>query len=126
MAGSKIKILIVEDEFIFALDTKNTLLSLGYDVIGITSNFNDTIDCVKQKKPDLVLMDIIIKGDLDGIETAKYIQENFNINSLFLTAYSDSQTKKKVMALNPIGLMFKPLNDKQFREIMLSFKKEKT
>jgi DNA-binding NarL/FixJ family response regulator len=121
MPEPKIKIMIVEDEIIFALDTKVTLQKMGYEVTGINSNYNDAIDCVKRNRPDLVLMDINIKGGINGIETARYLNEVYSIPSLFLTAYHDNETRKKVSQVHSIGILFKPLDDLKFQEAMQDF-----
>lgn len=121
MDNPKLKIMIVEDEVIFALDTKTTLQKMGYEVTGIASNFNDTAACVERNKPDLLLMDINIKGSVNGIDTAKYFMEAHNIPSLFLTAYNDKETREKVSLIHSAGILFKPLDDIQFREIMQNF-----
>jgi DNA-binding NarL/FixJ family response regulator len=124
MENPKLKIMIVEDEVIFALDTKNTLQKLGYEVTGIASNYNDTVACVERNKPDLMLMDISIKGSINGIDTAKYLMEVHKIPSLFLTAYNDNETREKVSLIHSIGILFKPLDDIQFREIMQDFEQK--
>jgi DNA-binding NarL/FixJ family response regulator len=119
-----LKVMIVEDEIIFALDTKVTLQKMGYEVTGISSNFNDAIDCVKRSKPDLVLMDINIKGKTNGIETARYLKEVYNIPSLFLTAYHDRETREKISQVHSIGILFKPLDDRKFQEVLEDFTKK--
>ncbi len=125
MNSKKLKILIVEDEFIFALDTKSTLEELGYEVAGMETNFDDTIALVEETKPDLMLMDINIKGDVDGIQTAQYINELYHIPSLFLSAYNDEETCGKVSQVNSLGLLTKPLDDKEFQEVMNTFRQSR-
>jgi DNA-binding NarL/FixJ family response regulator len=119
----QLKIMIVEDEFIFALDTKNTLQQMGYEVTGISGNYKGAIKSVEHNKPDLVLMDINIKGSVNGIETAKYLMEVHKIPSLFLTAYNDNETREKVSQVNSIGILSKPLDDVKFLELMYKFEK---
>jgi two-component system, response regulator PdtaR len=119
----QLKIMIVEDEYIFALDTKNTLQQMGYEVTGISSNYYGAVESAAHNKPDLVLMDINIKGDVNGIDTSKYLLRVHNIPSLFLTAYNDEATIQKLSQVHSIGVMFKPLDDVKFTEIMYRFEK---
>jgi DNA-binding NarL/FixJ family response regulator len=71
-----------------------------------------------------MLMDISIKGSINGIDTAKYLMEVHKIPSLFLTAYNDNETREKVSLIHSIGILFKPLDDIQFREIMQDFEQK--
>ena len=75
----KINIFIVEDESIVAKDIQNSLIKLGYKVVGIANNGNDAIERIIELTPDLVLMDIMIKGDLTGIDVSEKIKEKINI-----------------------------------------------
>lgn len=119
--GNRLKILIVEDEYIFALDTKQTLLMLGYEVTAIKSSFGGAVVDVEQNKPDLVLMDVQIKGMKDGIETARYLKEKYNVPSLFLTAFTDPETLARISCASPIGVLSKPLDDTKFKEMIHRF-----
>jgi two-component system, response regulator PdtaR len=121
MTDSKLKILIVEDECIFALDLKFKLFELGYEVTGIATNYRDAVSNAQTYAPDLALMDINIKGPVKGIETAKYLKENYSIPSLFITANSDEETLAKVLELEPLGLMSKPLDELSFEVILHEF-----
>ena len=83
------KILIVEDEFIVANDIRNSLHSMGYVVTGIAASGEKAIRKAELEKPALVLMDIMLRGEMNGIEAAKQIHSQFNIPVVFLTAYAD-------------------------------------
>ncbi|MEX0773651.1 MAG: response regulator [Balneolales bacterium] len=107
------KILIVEDEFILAQDIKNRLSALNYDVIGLCSNGNDALDKTHQHNPDLVLMDIRLEGDKDGIETADQIQKEMDIPVVFLSAYADKETVKRARMSEPMGYLIKPVEEKE-------------
>lgn len=72
---SKVKIMIVEDESIVAVDIKRTLIGLGYEVTAIADTGEEAISSACEQKPDLILMDIVLKGDIDGIEAASKISE---------------------------------------------------
>lgn len=107
------KIMIVEDESIVALDLKNKLQKLGYAVTGRAKNGLDAINKVEENCPDLALMDIRIKGDMDGIETAERIQAQFDIPIIYLTAHSDEATLKRAKLTKPAGYLIKPFEDRE-------------
>jgi CheY-like chemotaxis protein len=86
---SKANILIVEDEQIIALDIQNSLEDSGYVVVGRADRGDDAIKKTGELQPDLILMDINIKGEMDGIEAAERIRTQFNLPVIFLTAFSD-------------------------------------
>ncbi|MDQ7054267.1 MAG: response regulator [candidate division KSB1 bacterium] len=86
------RVLIVEDENIVALDIQNRLQRLGYEVVGVASSGELAIRVALDTRPDLLLMDIRLKGKMDGIEAAKAIIKQLQIPVVYLTAYADSQT----------------------------------
>lgn len=112
------KILIVEDEGIVAVQTKLTLMSLGYDVLPIAISGNSAIDLAGQHCPDLVLMDIKLRGKLDGVDAAMRIISQMNIPVIFVTAHSDEHTLARARATNPIGILNKPVEEYQLREAL--------
>lgn len=105
MAGKKI--LIVEDETVEALDIKKMLESLGYDVPSFVLNGLTAVETAKKIRPDLILMDIVLKGELDGINAAKKIKE-LNIPVIFLTAHSDDEAVERAKKTEPYGYLVKP------------------
>jgi DNA-binding LytR/AlgR family response regulator len=107
----KINIFIVEDESIVAKDIQNSLIKLGYKVVGIANNGNDAIERIIELTPDLVLMDIMIKGDLTGIDVSEKIKEKINIPIIFLTAYADEGTLSKAKITEPYGYILKPFKE---------------
>ncbi len=108
-------ILIVEDENIVALDLKNKLERLGYNVLKTVSSGEEAIRLADLFYPDVILMDIMLKGDLDGIETAGRICHRFDIPIIFLTAYTDEKTLQRAKAVNPYGYISKPFKDEDIR-----------
>jgi len=94
----KKKILIVEDERIVAEDIRTKLEYVGYVVAGIASSGEEALKKTEKLQPDLVLMDIVLEGKMDGIEAAAQILSRFNIPVVYLTAYSDERTLKKAKA----------------------------
>jgi CheY-like chemotaxis protein len=103
-----IKILIVEDEGIQAMALEETLSGLGYDVIGVVDNGEDALDIVREGDTDLVVLDVHIKGHIDGIETAKRILEIDQIAIVYLTAFMDSCTKTRAEETHPAAYLTKP------------------
>ena len=111
MGTSKIGILIVEDESIVAKDIQQSLKKLGYEVLGVCATGEDAISKAEQTKPSLVLMDIMLKGDMSGIEAADAIRQKLNIPIIFLTAYADSSTLSKAKVTEPYGYIIKPFKE---------------
>ncbi|PTQ91058.1 hybrid sensor histidine kinase/response regulator [Agitococcus lubricus] len=103
----KISILIVEDEQIIALDLQQTLEQMGYDVLACTDNGTDAIQLAQQLRPSVVLMDILLKGAMDGTVAGKYIG-TFGIPVIYLTAFSDSVTVRQAAEALPYGFLTKP------------------
>lgn len=104
-------IFIVEDESIVAKDIQHSLTKLGYNVVGIANNGNDAIDKITELAPDLVLMDIMIKGPLTGIEVTEKIKEKMNVPVIFLTAYADEGTLSRAKVMEPYGYILKPFKE---------------
>ncbi len=102
------KILIVEDEIITALDVKKSLEKLGFEVLSIEDTGKNAISKIEELKPDLVLMDVILKGEMDGIETTELIKNRFDIPVVYLTAYSDEKTFERAKLTEPYGFIVKP------------------
>ncbi|HQY92544.1 response regulator [Caldilinea sp.] len=105
------KILLVEDEAIVALDIKTRLLHLGHEVVGVTSSGEDAIKAVEATRPDLVLMDIRLRGKLDGIEAAQQLRARFDVAVIYLTAYGDDATLQRAKLTEPYGFLIKPLKN---------------
>jgi CheY-like chemotaxis protein len=102
------QIMIVEDENIVAMAIKNKLESLGYSIPCTASSAEDAIRKADLFYPDLVLMDILLKGEGDGIVAGDYIRKNFNIPVIYLTAYTDEDTLERAKLTDPAGYISKP------------------
>ncbi len=113
MAGKKI--LVVEDERIVALDIKQSLESFGYIVPCISSTGEEAIKMAKEHAPDLVLMDVVLRGDIDGIEAASIIHRDLKIPIVYLTAYSDERTLQRAKMTEPFGHILKPFDNRELR-----------
>jgi len=110
---SNAHIMIVEDEAIVALDLQHKLKTLGYAVSGVASSGEEAVRKVPQTRPDLVLMDIKLKGDMDGIDAAQRVRDEFNIPVVYLTAYSDENTLQRAKVTEPAGYLLKPFKDRE-------------
>jgi len=108
-ANSPIKVLIVEDEFVIAANLKETLEALGYVVTGMADSLIETLTQVKQDYPDVVLMDIQLRGPQDGIAIAALLWELFQLPVVYLTGHSDRFTLKRANASRPFGYLVKPV-----------------
>jgi two-component system, response regulator PdtaR len=109
-------ILIVEDEIIIAIDLKIRLENLGYYVPGIAVNGKDAIKKTGDKNPDLVLMNVLLNGDIDGIDVAQKIRNLYNIPVIYLTCSDDNTIVDKAKSTNPLGFINKPFNDTEIHD----------
>lgn len=107
------KIFITEDEFIVAKNLESKLMHLGYEVTGIAASGEMTLHQIKNNPPDIVLMDIMLAGEIDGIETAKIIKNEFNIPVIFLTAYSSEEIYKRAAIVEPYAYIIKPYEERE-------------
>jgi len=116
--SNKRKILIVEDEMVVAVDVKKKLEKLGYSVPAVVATGKMALRKTKESKPDLVLMDIVLKGQMDGIDTAEQIRKRFHIPVVYLTAYADIKIIEKAKKTEPYGYILKPFNDKELHSVV--------
>ncbi|MGM0771405.1 MAG: response regulator [Halobacteriota archaeon] len=108
-------ILVVEDENIVALSIKKKLELMGYSVVGTASSGEDAIIKADLFYPDLVLMDVMLRGEVDGIEAAEHIREKFDIPVIFLTAYTDDKTLERAKMAEPYGYISKPFKEQDLK-----------
>jgi PAS domain S-box-containing protein len=112
---SKIKILVVEDESLVAEDIQNTLRGLGYEVMDVLSTGKEALAALRDIEPDLILMDIMLKGEIDGIVTAERIWEAYGIPVIYLTAYADETTLSRAKVTEPFGYILKPFKKRELQ-----------
>ena len=105
-------VLIVEDEFIIAEDTSETLISLGYHVIGSARNFEGAIDILNSQQVDITLIDINLGEEKDGIDLAEMIRANYQLPFIFITSHADKTTVERAKHLKPNGYLVKPFDKK--------------
>jgi CheY-like chemotaxis protein len=104
------KILVVEDEAIVAMEIERTLKDQGYDVVGIFARGEQAVEGLDNLSPDLILMDIKLAGELDGIQTAAFVREQRDIPVVYLTAHSDEKTLVRALGSEPLGYVVKPFS----------------
>jgi PAS domain S-box-containing protein len=109
------KIMIVDDEAIIAMQLKEHLTAMGYDVVGIGSSGEEAVDLSKNLDPDLILMDIVMSGEKDGIDAAGIIQKNLEIPIIFITAFGEEHLLERAKVLEPYGYIMKPLRKREIK-----------
>lgn len=122
----KIKILVVEDESLVAKDIQNMLRGLGYEVMDVLSTGEEALVALRKSDPDLILMDIVLKGKIDGIVAAERIWETYEIPVIYLTAYADETTLSRAKVTEPFGYLLKPFDERELQTtIEMAFYKAK-
>ncbi len=109
------RILIVEDEAVIAMDIQHTLECFGFEVCGVVSSGEESIERASQTQPDLVLMDISLKGPMDGICAARIIQSHLSIPVIYLTANGDENTLTRLDQADSFGFIHKPFEESELR-----------
>ena len=112
------RLLVVEDESIVALDLKARLNRLGYSVIGTAASGEEAIKLAEDGRPQLVLMDIRLRGDMDGIETAQILRARYNIPVIYLTAHADDATLQRAKTTEPFGYLTKPFEERELHSTL--------
>ncbi|MEY3343382.1 MAG: hypothetical protein RL090_1066 [Bacteroidota bacterium] len=112
---STTRILVIEDESIVAKDIQNTLIKLGYDVPVTASNAESAFMRLDEVNPDLVFLDVKLKGDVDGIQIAEKIRDHYEIPVIFLTSFVDKETLDRAKVTEPYGYLVKPFNEPDLR-----------
>jgi CheY-like chemotaxis protein len=107
------RILIVEDERLIAVDLQRRLTRLGYTVVALAASGLEAIQKALALHPDVVLMDIRLQGDMDGVEAAQQIHVSATIPVVFMTAYVDEHTQQRARAISPWGCLYKPFTPHQ-------------
>ncbi len=108
-------ILIVEDEVIVAEDVRRRLEEMGYTITGVVSRGDQALAQVRRVHPDLILMDIGLKGTVDGVEAAKMVLAEEDIPIVFASAYSDDATLRRAKTIDPFGFVLKPFDERELR-----------
>lgn len=114
-ADSRVSILLVEDEGIIAQDLEETVRRLGYRVVGVASEGVQAVCMAEELRPDLVVMDVGLQGDIDGIQAAQMIQERAPVPVIFLTGHRDLPTIDRAVRTGPLGYLIKPFHEVELR-----------
>lgn len=109
----KARVFIVEDERIIAMDIHNSLAASGYDIVGQTDRGEDAVKLTGELLPDLILMDIGLKGEIDGIEAATRIRRQFDLPVIFLTAFTTPTILERARQAEPFGYVVKPYDERE-------------
>ena len=112
MVTNKIKILIAEDEYIIAIDLKKTLEKLGYVITAYVANGQEVIRHAQTDNPDLIIMDIMLEGEMSGIQAAEIIKQKYNVPIVYLTAFTDEKTLQRAKITEPVGYILKPFEER--------------
>ena|SRR3990172_2559594 len=120
MINNKVKILIAEDEYITAMDFKKTLLAEGFKVTAVVSTGEDLIKEIEREIPTLIISDINLRGELDGIEAIARIQEQHSIPFIYITAYKDFKRVVEIYNLKPYDYVLKPVESTELAKIVKS------
>ncbi|MGP1385824.1 MAG: response regulator [Thainema sp.] len=113
LTSSDMRILVVEDESVVAYDLQDVLEDFGYQVVAIADCGEDAIAIALEQRPDLILMDIRLQGELDGTQVAQQIRQHYNVPIVYLTAHTDNKTLKRVKATSAFGYLTKPFREKE-------------
>lgn len=119
MKMPRIKILIVEDESIVALDIRSALRKLNYEVTDMVTSYEQAIQSVKNNCPDIALLDINLQNSKDGIAIAKKLQKMMDISVVYLTAFSDDDTLQRAVKTNPLGYILKPFTRAELKSSLI-------
>ena len=111
----KNKILVVEDESIVARDIRNMLIGLGYDVAGVAPSGEEAVDKARETQPDLALVDVMLQGQMSGVDAADIIYSDLNIPVVYLTAYADETTLQRAKETEPFGYLLKPFEERELQ-----------
>ncbi len=112
------KIIVVEDEVLVGLDIKNTLEDLGYDVVSVFAEAGQLLNYLQDRTPDLILMDIHLKGDMDGIDAAREVYDRYGIPVLFLTAFANTEVICRAREVGAYGYLLKPFKNQELEAMV--------
>lgn len=111
-------ILIVEDDAIISMDIEQRVQKLGHKVVGVVDRAEKAFRAIIEKKPDLILMDINLKGGMDGISIADRLYKDMGIRVIYITAYSDDGMKERADKTNPLGYIVKPIRENELNRVL--------
>ena len=107
------RVMVVEDESVISLDIKTSLMRLGYSIAGVAASGDIALRKIRESRPDVILMDIHLKGEMTGIDVSEQVRSELQIPIVFLTANADSSTFKEANQTDPYGYLLKPFEEKE-------------
>jgi DNA-binding NarL/FixJ family response regulator len=115
LEARSLRVMIVEDEFFIALDVQNLVQALGHVVVGVAVSADEAVRLAQREQPDVALVDIRLVGPRDGVDAAEEIFSRFGVPSLFVTANTDPQTRRRAQAIHPLGFVEKPVTPQRLQ-----------
>ena len=109
----KARIMVVEDEAVISLEIQDRLTKMGHSICGTAASGEEALSVATAKCPDLILMDINLRGDVDGVQTAQQIHDRMEIPVIYLTAFADDRTVERARLTEPFGYLIKPFSEKE-------------
>ncbi len=119
--GKKIKLLIVEDEFILTLELKTSLEMLGYEVCEPVASGREALRMVGEERPDLAIIDINLVGDMNGLELALRLKKTRALPIIFITGIADERTSARIRELEPLASLIKPIHAQDIHAVLRGF-----
>ena len=114
----KPQILVVEDEKVVAINLKTSLERIGYKVMAVVATGTDALQKIEKKRPDLAIIDIVLQGELDGIQTSEQILQKFDVPVIYCTSYSDTKILERAKKTEPLGYILKPFEDDELQSVI--------
>ena len=116
--NQNLRVLVVEDDAIIGMDIEHRVKKLGYEVCGVADTAEEALEIASQKHPDSALMDIRLRGEVDGIEAARMLRDTYAVPVIFITAYSDMKMRSRALDMNPLGYIVKPLREVELKNTL--------
>ena len=117
--------IILEDERIIAEDLCITLEEFDHEVLDIAVEAKEGLEKIKKLHPDIVVIDIMLEGEIDGIEVASIVKNKYHLPIIFFTAFTDELTRKRAMSLDPVAFIVKPYKDFELKQVIDSILDQK-
>ncbi|MFA5396610.1 MAG: response regulator [Methanogenium sp.] len=114
----RMRVLVVEDDAIIGMDIEYRVKKLGYEVCGVADTAAEALDIASRTKPDIALMDIRLRGEVDGIEAARMLRDTLSVPVIFITAYSDMKMRSRALDMEPLGYIVKPLREVELKNTL--------
>ncbi len=112
------KLIVAEDEFVISMQLEKALIAMGHDVIARAPSGEKAVELAREHQPDIVLMDIVMPGDIDGIDAAETIKNELGVPVVFVTAYTDDEVIERAKAAAPFGYIVKPFHDREVKAVI--------